>query len=89
MRPVERVAEWPWSSLRWLMEPKRRAGWYAPDAALAHAGGLKDTAAGRAKYLAYLAWLAEDEPARKAQRFAEMSKGWVIGRSWLGAWAWD
>ena len=79
VRPVERVAEWPWSSLRWLMEPKRRAAWYAPDAALAHAGGLKDTAAGRAKYLAYLAWLAEDEPARKAQRFAEMSKGWVIG----------
>ena len=27
----------------------------------------------------YLAWLAEDEPARKEQRFAEMSTGWVIG----------
>jgi hypothetical protein len=79
VRPVERLAEWPWSSVRWLMEPKRRAAWYAPEAALAHAGGLKDTAAGRAKYLEYLAWLAEDEPARKAQRFAEMSQGWVIG----------
>jgi transposase len=49
-------------------------------AALDHAGGLKDTPAGRAKYLDYLAWLAEDEPARKEQRFAEMSTGWVIGR---------
>src|SRR5690606_23688196 len=38
-----------------------------------------DTPAGRRKYLDYLAWLAEDEPARKKQRFAEMSKGWVIG----------
>ena len=37
------------------------------------------TPAGRAKYLDYLAWLAEDEPARKEQRFAEMSRGWVIG----------
>ena len=43
------------------------------------AGGLPDTPAGRRKYLGYLAWLSEDEPARKKQRFAEMSKGWVIG----------
>ena len=47
--------------------------------ALEHAGGLPDAPAGRRKYLEYLAWLAEDEPARKKQRFAEMSKGWVIG----------
>ena len=37
------------------------------------------TAAGRKKYLDYLVWLAEDEPARKAQNFSEMSKGWIIG----------
>jgi hypothetical protein len=61
------------------MNPKLRPSWYVPDAALDHAGGLKDTPAGRAKYLDYLAWLAEDEPARKEQRFAEMSTGWVIG----------
>lgn len=35
--------------------------------------------AGRRAYLKYLAWLQEDEPARKAQRFADMSKGWIIG----------
>ena len=40
---------------------------------------MTDTLAGRRAYLAYLAWLAEDEPARKQQCFAEMSKGWIIG----------
>lgn len=68
-----------WVSVGWLMEPKHRPGWYDPRPALEHAGGLPDTPAGRQKYLGYLAWLAEDEPARKKQRFDEMSKGWVIG----------
>ncbi len=79
LRPVEQLPEWPWSSLRWLMAPKLRPAWYDPSAALAHAGELNDTPAGRKKYLDYLAWLAEDEPARKAQKFSEMSKGWIIG----------
>jgi putative transposase len=79
LRPVAQLPVWPWSSLHWVMNPKLRPSWYVPDAALDHAGGLKDTPAGRAKYLDYLAWLAEDEPARKEQRFAEMSTGWVIG----------
>jgi putative transposase len=35
--------------------------------------------AGRKKYVAYLEWLAEDEPARKQLRFEEMSRGWAIG----------
>jgi hypothetical protein len=76
------VAELPayrWTSLGWLVEPKRRPPWYDPVPALAHAGELADRPLGRKKYLEYLAWLAEDEPARKQQRFATMSKGWVIG----------
>jgi len=68
-----------WTDLPWLLNPKQRPAWYQPQAALAHAGGLADTAAGRRKYLRYLSWLAEDEPARKAQQFASMSQGWVIG----------
>jgi hypothetical protein len=68
-----------WTSLHGLMEPKRRPAWHDPQPALAHAGGLADTPAGRRKYLEYLAWLSEDESARKEQRFAEMAKGWVIG----------
>ena len=79
VRPVADLPEWPWSSVRWLLNARLRPAWYAPDEALAHAGGLKDTPAGRRKYLEYLDWLAEDEPARKQQRFAEMSKGWVVG----------
>jgi len=70
---------WRWSSFRWLMDIKLRPIWYEPQPALAHAGDVADTPAGRKKYDAYLAWLAEDEPARKAQRFEEMSTGWVIG----------
>ena len=77
--PVAALPAQRWTSIGWLLEPKRRPAWYEPRAALAHAGGLADTPAGRRKYLAYLAWLAEDEPARKEQRFAEMSKGWIIG----------
>jgi len=38
-----------------------------------------DKRAGRRQYLNYLAWLAEDEPARKQQRFETMSRGWIIG----------
>ncbi|HUG12846.1 MAG TPA: transposase [Opitutaceae bacterium] len=68
-----------WTSTSWLFDPAKRASWYDPLPALEHAGGLADTTAGRRKYLEYLAWLAEDEPARKAQQFEKMSKGWVIG----------
>jgi hypothetical protein len=68
-----------WTSLRWLIEPGQRPAWYDPAPALAHAGELADTPAGRQKYREYLAWLAEDEPARKQQLFAEMSSGWIIG----------
>jgi REP element-mobilizing transposase RayT len=77
--PVAELPAQRWTSLGWLMEPKHRPDWYDPSAALAHAGDLPDTPAGRRKYLEYLVWLAEDEPARKQQRFAEMSKGWVLG----------
>jgi putative transposase len=77
--PVEQLAQWPWSSFRWLMRPGVRPAWYQAEAALAHAGGLRDTAAGRRKYLDYLAWLAEDERAKKELLFDRMSRGWVIG----------
>jgi REP element-mobilizing transposase RayT len=79
LRPVSALFAYPWTSLRWLLDPKSRPDWYQPQPALDHAGALADTPAGRRKYLEYLAWLAEDEPARKKQRFAEMSRGWIIG----------
>jgi putative transposase len=76
---VEQLPAWPWSSVRWLLQPKVRPAWFDPEPALEHAGGLKDTPAGQRNYLEYLAWLAEDEPARKAQQFDKMSRGWIIG----------
>jgi REP element-mobilizing transposase RayT len=79
LRTVAGLRDYRWTSLAWLLDPKQRPAWYLPEPALAHAGELADTTGGRQKYLAYLAWLAEDEPARKVQRFAEMSKGWIIG----------
>ena len=79
LRPVSALADYAWTSLRWLSEPKHRPVWYHPQPFLEHAGGLADTSAGRRKYLEYLTWLAEDEPARKQQRFESMSRGWIIG----------
>ena len=43
------------------------------------AGGLRDSPAGRQKYLEYLEWLAEDECRKKALLFDRMSKGWTHG----------
>jgi putative transposase len=79
LRPVASLPDYPWTSLPWLLDPKMRPEWYYPRPCLQHAGELADTPAGRRKYLEYLAWLSEDEPARKEQKFAEMSKGWIIG----------
>lgn len=79
MRTVSEMADYPWTSLLWLYQPKLRLKWYDPQPALTHAGTLADTAAGRRKYQAYLGWLSEDEPARKAQKFDAMCRGWIIG----------
>ena len=68
-----------WTSMRWLLQPRQRPEWYEPGPALVHAGELADTPPGRKKYLQYLGWLAEDEPARKRQRFEAMSRGWIVG----------
>ena len=73
------LARWEWSSASWLLRPKVRPKWYRPEAALEHAGQLSDTPAGRRKYIDYLGWLAEDEPAQKRLMFDRMSRGWVVG----------
>jgi REP element-mobilizing transposase RayT len=76
---IAELESWRWSSATWLFNSKLRPRWYDPQTALSAAGGLRDTAAGRRKYGEFLAWLTEDEPARKALRFEQMSKGWAIG----------
>ena len=46
---------------------------------MSHAGGLKDTPAGRMRYLAYLAWLHEDDAGKKDLQFDRLSKDWAVG----------
>jgi putative transposase len=79
VRPLETVALWPWTSLRALMDKRERPAWCSPEPALAHAGGLDDTPAGRKQYLAYLGWLQEDEAGKKALQFDRLSKDWAVG----------
>ncbi len=76
---MEALGEWPWTSFRWLLQPKQRPNWYTAGEFLRQAGDLADTSAGRKKYLEYLAWVTQDEPARKAMQFERMSQGWVVG----------
>lgn len=76
---VSQLARYRWSSVNWLAGGRYRPKWYDPRPALTHAGQLADTPSGTKNYLKYLEWLAEDEPARKQQRFDSMSKGWLIG----------
>src|SRR5438552_1338688 len=73
------MGNWPWSSLHWLQNPKKRPAWYRVEPSLSHAGTLADSTVGRKKYMKYLAGLCEDEPAKKALNFEKMSKGWAIG----------
>ncbi|MDB6094341.1 MAG: hypothetical protein JWM32_1903 [Verrucomicrobia bacterium] len=76
---VADLANYPWTSVRWLMQPGERPEWFDPRAALQHAGGLKDTRAGRRAYLVYLQQLMENEAAQKSMGFAGLEKGWVQG----------
>ncbi|HEY8994720.1 MAG TPA: transposase [Lacunisphaera sp.] len=76
---VPDLRRYAWTSLHWLWRGGKADAWYDPRPALAHAGDLQPNRAGVCKYLEYLGWLAEDEPARQRQQFDAMSKSWVIG----------
>jgi REP element-mobilizing transposase RayT len=73
------LARYPWTSLSTWDPPEDPAMRVHPLPALQHAGSLTDTPKGRRRYLDYLCWLAEDEPAQKAQQFDHMCRGWAIG----------
>ncbi len=77
--PAGALGTYRWTSMSWLCGAVAPPAWYDPQPALTHAGELRWTKAGAEKYLEYLGWLAENEPARKRQRFEAMSKGWIIG----------
>lgn len=76
---VDELANYPWTSVRWLMHPAERPEWFDPRVALLHAGGLQDTVTGRRAYLAYLRWLMENQDAQQTMGFADLEKGWAQG----------
>lgn len=76
--PVARLGEYRASSY-WHLGQAKRPGWLRMETALAEAGGLADTPAGRAAYAGHLAWQAAEGPAGKNAAYASLSKGWALG----------
>ena len=76
---VTELPEWRWTSIAALFRPGERPAWLSLSEALADAGGLVDTPAGRRNYLRYLGWLQEDDAAKKALAFEQMTSGWALG----------
>lgn len=77
--PVEQLGQWPWSSYRWLQHPDERTAWYSTGQALAGAGSLADTPAGRNSYHEYMIWLSANSGEQQRLGFDRMSKGWALG----------
>jgi putative transposase len=79
MMDVAALRDYRWSSYFYLWNPRKRPQFMDLSAALEHAGGLRDTPAGRKKYREYLDWLSTDEPAQKEMAFEKMCRGWALG----------
>jgi len=79
MMDMAQLKKWPWCSLQWILQPRKRKPWFEAEAALRQSGELADTPAGHRAYVDYLAWLSADEEAQKNQCFERMSKGWAMG----------
>ena len=76
---VAGLKSYEFSSYWHLRKTRTRKPFMDFEAFLEGAGGLSDTAGGRGKYESYLAWLNEDDAAKKAALFDRMSRGWAIG----------
>lgn len=75
---ADELAGFRWSSL-YHFPRKNRADWLEAGIVLAESGGLSDTKAGWKRYLAYLALMAEEDPAERDRRFGKLSRGWCVG----------
>jgi REP element-mobilizing transposase RayT len=77
--PLGSLAEWRWSSYRWLRAKGERPAWLHAATALTAAGGLADDPAGWAAYDRFLAWQAEEGPAGNGPAYVSLSQGWALG----------
>jgi putative transposase len=79
MCSVETLKDYRWSSFWYLNHSRKRPSFLDLSGALKHAGGLKDTTAGRRKYVEYLSWLSLNESEQKKLAFDKMCHGWALG----------
>lgn len=68
-----------WSTLWYLHHKRTRSDFMDLGLGLYYAGGLADTPRGRRRYNAYLAWLKEDDQAKRQLQLALMNRGWALG----------
>ncbi len=78
VKSAERLLEYRWSSLVGFVRKPRPP---CLDAAtlLRESGDLADTPAGWKRYVAYLGVLAEEDAARRDEKFGRLSRGWALG----------
>ncbi len=76
--PIEGLRGYRASSY-WHLWQKQRPEFLGVETALAEAGGLADTPAGRAAYADYLAWQAAEGPAGRTKAYVSLSRGWALG----------
>jgi REP element-mobilizing transposase RayT len=67
------------ASSYWYFAQRERPKFLRLETALADAGGLADTPAGRKSYADYLAWHANEGPFGKSKAYASLSRGWALG----------
>lgn len=75
--PVEQLMSYEWSSLPLFMT--RKAPAFLDPSTICGETEIADTAAGWRQYLDYLGVVAEEDEAKRKERYGRYSKGWVIG----------
>jgi len=83
MCSVPELQNYRWSSYWYLHQPRKRPEFLDASGAFEHAGGLRDTPAGRKKYGEYLLWLSTNAPAQKEMAFDRMCHGWALGTKYF------
>jgi putative transposase len=79
IKSVDRLGEYRYSSYWYLQNPDRRPKFFRTETALAMAGNMEDTPAGRRRYAQYLSRLAQEGPKGQSRSSASLSRGWALG----------